>query len=219
MNDPPAKSAGRSERRVRSLRDLPRHMPPGRDLWPQIEARLPEPGPAQTRSSKEPLDRASEAGPAALPPTQRRDAQAAVFAGWRLRLAAALGLLALGAALTIGIRTAHGPAGYPDSKAAVAGQRSAQAEAVDPRARAALLRSLDARLQGLPAPSRQKVLADFNVIEHSMQDIQNALGRDPGNELLREMLLETYQDEQQLIATVQEAGLWTEEADSGKGSI
>jgi len=62
------------------------------------------------------------------------------------------------------------------------------------------------------------VLADLNVIEQSMQDIQSALGRDPGNVLLREMLLETYQDEQRLIARVQEAGLWTEEADSGRGS-
>jgi hypothetical protein len=176
-----------SGRRVRSLRELPQEMPPGRDLWPQIEARLGR----------------------------------FAWAGWQLRLAAAVGLLALGAALTAGVWITHASGSYdrlpPDI--GVVSRISPQIGPVDARARAALLSSLGARLQSLPPPSRQKVLADLKVIEQSMQDIQTALGRDPGNALLREMLLETYQDEQHLIMTVQEAGVWTQEAGSGKGSI
>jgi hypothetical protein len=176
-----------SGRRVRSLRELPQELPPERDLWPQIEARL-----GRVR-----------------------------WAGWQVRLAAGVGLLALGAALTAGVWITHGRAAYDRLPAdlGVVSQISPQIGPVDARARAALLRSLATRLQSLPPPSREKVLADLKVIEQSMQDIQTALGRDPGNALLREMLLETYQDEQHLIATVQEAGVWTQEAGSGKGSI
>ncbi len=184
---------GETGRRVRSLRELPQQMPPRRDLWPQIETRLG----ARGRGAR------------------------VRWAGWQVRLAAAVGLLALGAALTAGVWITHGSVADdrlpPDL--GVVSEISPQIGPVDARARAALLRSLGERLQSLPPSSRQKVLADLKVIEQSMQDIQAALGRDPGNALLREMLLETYQDEQHLIATVQEAGVWTQEAGSGKGSI
>lgn len=193
---------------VRSLRDLPQQMRPPHDLWPQIEARL-----AQTEAEAQ-----TEAAALRMQP---RDAPAAPFSGWRARLAAAVGLLALGAALTTGVRLTHRSAtdGHLGPAAGLAGVVIPQIQPLDARARASLLRSLNARLQSLPSPSRRKVLADLSVIEQSMQDIQSALGRDPGNALLREMLLESFQDEQRLIATVQEAGVWTEEAGSGKGSI
>jgi hypothetical protein len=63
------------------------------------------------------------------------------------------------------------------------------------------------------------VRADLQLIERSIQDIQTALGRDPGNALLHEMLRETEQDEQHLAATVQEAGVWTEEASGTRGKV
>ena len=38
-----------------------------------------------------------------------------------------------------------------------------------------------------------------------MTDIQAALGRDPGNALLQELLVNTYQDEMRVLTTVHEA--------------
>jgi RNA polymerase sigma-70 factor (ECF subfamily) len=85
--------------------------------------------------------------------------------------------------------------------------------------REALLRSLNARLRTLPPPTQQKVRADLQIIERSIQDIQSALGRDPGNALLHELLHETEQDELHLAATVRDAGAWTEEASGGQGRV
>jgi hypothetical protein len=78
----------------------------------------------------------------------------------------------------------------------------------DPRylhERAELLRSLDARLAKLPAPTRTKVLQSLATIHQSMRDIQQALGREPGNALLQELLIDTCQDEMQVLSTVQVA--------------
>ena len=72
------------------------------------------------------------------------------------------------------------------------------------RERAALLRSLNSRLAKLPPPTRQKVLQSLATIHQSMQQIQQALGREPGNALLQELLIDTYQNEMQLLSTVQE---------------
>jgi hypothetical protein len=73
------------------------------------------------------------------------------------------------------------------------------------RERQELLRTLDARLAKLPPPTRQKVLQSLTTIHQSMQQIQEALGREPGNALLQELLIDTYQNEMQVLSTVQEA--------------
>ncbi len=198
-------------RRARSLRELPQEMMPERDLWPQIQARLSEAPQAQTQAHTQAQQAHTQA---------QTQTQGGARAGWRLQLAAAAVLLVLGAALTLGVWITHGSAiRDPLPRDAAVDRAHALPGPVDARENAALLRSLNARLEALPPPSRQKVLADLAVIEKSMRDIQSALGRDPSNALLREMLLESYQDEQQLIATVQEAGTWTREAGIGKGSI
>ena len=44
-----------------------------------------------------------------------------------------------------------------------------------------------------------------------MQDLEAALGKDPTNALLQELLLNTYQDEMRVLTTVHEA------SESGKG--
>jgi len=79
----------------------------------------------------------------------------------------------------------------------------------DPRylaERAALLASLDERLKTLPPQTRQHVLASLATIHQSMQQIQQALGREPANALLQELLIDTYQDEMRVLTAVQEAG-------------
>jgi hypothetical protein len=77
--------------------------------------------------------------------------------------------------------------------------------------RAALVKSLEAQLASLPPDSREKVLSSLAAIHKSMQDLEAALGKDPTNALLQELLLNTYQDEMRVLTTVHEA------SDAGKG--
>jgi hypothetical protein len=199
-----------TQRRMRSLPELPQSLEPTRDLWPQIEAQIRAP------------PQSSEARTPARP-------RARGLPSWRFAAAAALGFMAC--ALAAGLWWLHAGGASPLSTHAAGagvvaqggGQPASGAIPVSARdeaaRRAALLRSLDARLQALPAPTQQKVRADLQVIEKSIQDIQAALGRDPGNALLHEMLRETEQDEQHLASTVQEAGVWTQEASGGQGRV
>jgi hypothetical protein len=77
--------------------------------------------------------------------------------------------------------------------------------------RAALVKSLETQLDSLPPETRGKVLSSLATIHKSMQDLEAALGKDPTNALLQELLLNTYQDEMRVLTTVHEA------SDAGKG--
>lgn len=190
--------------KVRSLRDLPPAVEPPRDLWAGIEARI-----------------AAESRPAARrrrPDTLR----------W---LAAAAVVCALAVGIWIGrasLSTATHPAGggglsarvsssaeSHDASAAADAARAVQAAYIaDPKfrnQRAALVKSLEARLAALPPDSRAKVIASLATLHKSMQDLEAALGKDPTNALLQELLLNTYQDEMRVLTTVNEA------SEAGKG--
>jgi hypothetical protein len=192
MTDSPANEP----RTVSSLRDLPRSIAPGRDLWPQIEAEISAP----------------RVG--AAPAGGRR----AVFTGRRPWLAAA----AMVACVAIGVWI--GRAGLPGSAPATAVRSVAPvpgsaamldaAYVSDPRYQrehAALMKSLQAQLATLPAPTRAKVMASLATIGHARQDLEQALGRDPSNALLQELLVNTYQDEMRVLTDVREA------SDAGRG--
>ena len=189
MNQPtPAK--------VRRLSELPREIPPPHDGWAALEARLREGGlPRSEGGAQQPRARAWYGRP---------------------RLLGIAGLAAVLAAVVVGIsidRWILAPSRPTASIAAAQGSRGADerlpvAYVTDPRylrERAALLRTLNARLATLPPSSRQKVLQSLAAIHQSMQNIQQALGREPGNALLQELLIDTYQDEMQVLSTVQEA--------------
>jgi hypothetical protein len=77
--------------------------------------------------------------------------------------------------------------------------------------RAALVKSLEAKLASLPPDARAKVLSSLATIQKSKQDLEAALGKDPTNALLQELLVNTYQDEMRVLTTVHEA------SDAGKG--
>ena len=174
-----------------SLRELPKSIEPPHDLWPRIEAQLNEGTmPARGRAT-------------------------------RLRWLAAAAMVAcvavgvwIGRSLLPGVPGgATGPASadnVPDLSrtafdvAYVSNPRYAQE-------RAALVRSLQARLAALPPPTRAKVTASLATIEKAKTDLQQALGRDPGNALLQELLVNTYQDEMRVLTDVHEA------SDSGRG--
>src|SRR5262249_7787851 len=79
------------------------------------------------------------------------------------------------------------------------------------RDREALLKSLQARLASLPPPAREKVSASLLTIERAKEDLEGALGKDPSNALLQELLINTYQDEMRALTDVHEA------SDPGRG--
>jgi negative regulator of sigma E activity len=125
-------------------------------------------------------------------------------------------LAAVLAAVVVGIsidRWILSPAAPGAPVAATAGSGGAEqavpvAYVTDPRyqhERAQLLRSVNARLARLPPASRQKVRNSLATIHQSIHDIQQALGREPGNALLQELLIDSYQNEMQVLSTVQEA--------------
>jgi hypothetical protein len=197
----------KGERKVSSLRDLPRDVQPPRDLWSGIEAHI--------AADRRGADRA---------PDERR----AVPPGRASRLrwiaaAAVVAALAVGMWIgrsflpTTGFRTDLG--GDSGTSARVSTGAGAPevlqaAYVTDPkyrRQREALVKSLEAQLAALPPDSRAKVIASLATIHKSMQDLQAALGRDPSNALLQELLVNTYQDEMRVLTVVHEA------SDAGKG--
>jgi len=73
------------------------------------------------------------------------------------------------------------------------------------------MKSLQERLATLPPAARAKVMASLAAVQRAKQDLQNALGKDPGNALLQELLVNTYQDEMRVLTDVHEA------SDAGRG--
>jgi hypothetical protein len=182
--------------RIRRVGELPRDIAPPRDGWPALEARLRESG---------------------MPGSQDFAARrAGRTRRWRPQLTGIAAVAAVLAAVVVGVsidRWILSPAGTSSQRIAAPGAESAGrglavAYISDPRyqrEREALLRSLNARLAKLPPPTRQKVLQSLATIHQSMRQIQQALGREPGNALLQELLINTYQNEMQVLSTVQEA--------------
>jgi len=184
--------SGADERKVGSLRELSPAIEPARDLWPQIQARInaerstaAPPRPARAR---------------ALPP--RWLAAAAVVAS------VAVGVW-IGRSLLPAARSGAGvesPLSASRTTFTDAPTALDVAYVSDPRYqrdRAALMKTLQARLEALPPPARAKVMASLAAIQRAKQDLQNALGKDPGNALLQELLVDTYQDEMRVLTDVQ----------------
>jgi len=186
-------------RKVSSLRELSPAIEPGRDLWPDIEARI-----------------SAERG-AAVAPNARR--ARALPPRW---LAAAAMVASVAVGVWIGRSLLPGspaPVREPVVTAAPTAVTGAAttfnaAYVSDPRYqrdRAALLQTLQARLAALPPPSRAKVTASLSAISQAKQDLESALGKDPSNALLQELLVNTYQDEMRVLTDLHQAG------DAGRG--
>jgi len=195
--------------RVSSLRELPRAIEPPRDLWPQIEANLNA------------IQAAAPPAPGAMIPLRRN--------GARLRWLAAAAMVAC-VAVGVWIGRSILPGSAPltarqtptqtnsvTGSGTLAGDRATAADVAyvsDPRyqrQRAALLRSLQAQLASMPPETRDKVTSSLAAIEKAKADLEQALGKDPGNALLQELLVNTYQDEMRVLTDVHES------SNTGKG--
>ncbi len=181
--------------KITSLRDLPQDIAPPRDLWPQIAAQItPAAEDASTDATR-------------VPSSARR----IVRLRW-LAAAAAVGCLAVGMWIDRSLLLpSKVPGGAPTASTHVTPGAPASLEVAyvsDPRytrQRAALLASLQAQLNALPPVTRTKVLASLDTIGKAKQDLESALGKDPGNALLQELLVNTYQDEMRVLTDVRSA--------------
>jgi hypothetical protein len=190
-------SSTTGNRKVGSLRELPRSIEPPHDLWPRIEAQLGE--------------TPTEAGDAGRSARERR----ALRVRW-LAAAAMVGCVAVG--IWIGRSLLPGMPGRGSMPQSAGNLRHVatpsdtwvphEVYVSDPRyesQRAALVRDLQARLAALAPSERAKVTASLEAIEKAKTDLEQALGRDPGNALLQELLVNTYQDEMRVLTDVHEA--------------
>lgn len=184
-------SNGHGERgpAVTSLRDLPHSIEPPRDLWPQIEARLKAEIPGDGRARR-----------------------AARWRGPVLALAATIASLAVGIWIGRDLLPGAGPriqqpvAAVPGTGAPAALRAALRSDSRYVEKRAELLRTLESRLAQLPPESRANVMASLEAIRQSMRELEAALGRDPSNALLQELLVNTYQDEMRVLVAIHEAG-------------
>jgi hypothetical protein len=163
----------------RALAGLPRELTPDRDLWPGIAAQL-EPRRAPRR--------------------------------WLPLAAAALLLVAASSLITAQlVRRSVAPVastavtpGAPAS-GAVLPASFGPGHALSPEyvaARQQLAAMLATRMDRLPSSARQKVEDNLAQLHRAADEINAALALQPGDALLEELLLNTYQDELAVLASV-----------------
>jgi hypothetical protein len=189
--------------KIKSLRDLPQDIAPPRDLWPGIAAQIAPSADAV---------KASDVAPA------RPAAGRIVRLRW-LAAAAAVACLAVGMWVDRSLLRPPGTVEGGAPTVSTDGTAGAPAsldvsyvpDARYQRQRAALLGSLQAQLNTLPAATRTKVLASLATIGKAKQDLESALGKNPGDALLQELLVNTYQDEMRVLIDVHTA------SNSGEG--
>jgi hypothetical protein len=175
-------------RRVKGLDELPRDIPPARDLWPAIAEAIQ-------------ADLATKA----VPHTRRR-------AGWMpaAGLAASVVLVAVGVFIGRNIKL-DGAGPMPNTVVPIvdsgsAGMlRASLRQAAYEKQRDQLWTEVQAKLATMSPAEREKVGASLNALKKSMQEIQDALGQDPANALLQELLVSTSQEEMRVLTTVRDS--------------
>ena len=181
--------------RITRIDELKRDIPPGRDLWPAIAAAI-EADKAQKTADATQL--AAPRRPRWLP-----------AAG----LAAAAALVAIGVLIGQNLGTDLGKSGadplvattiQPANPEVV--RTAVQRDAEYHKQRDALLVEVQARLKTMPTEERAKVEASLATLQRSIEEIKVALGTDPANALLNELLVSSCQEEMRVLTTVRDSG-------------
>jgi hypothetical protein len=185
-------------RKVSSLGELSPAIEPPRDLWPQIEGQI-----------------SAERRPQVATVRADRGQRRALM--WRsLAAAAMVASVAVGVWIGRSVLPVPLSAGSRPEAGQLIGSAAAfeAAYVSDPRYqrdRKALLRGLEARLAELPPASREKVVKSLTDIRRAKEDLESALGKDPSNALLQELLVNTCQDEMRVLTDLHQA------SDAGAG--
>jgi hypothetical protein len=166
---------------VKRIDELARDIPPARDLWPAIAAAI-------------------EAEKAAAAPSQvRRRPLWKPAAG----MAAAVALVAVG--VLIGHIFPTQPGLPPVTQTQVAGNAGVIPAAFR-KQRDQLLVEAEAKLSTMAPAERDKVKASLATLSRSITEIEAALGRDPANALLQELLVSSCQEQMRALTAVRDSG-------------
>lgn len=170
-------------RRVKRIDELAQSLPPPRDLWPAISAAI------------------------------EADRAFAVAAPRRTRWLPAAGMAAAVALVTVGIfigrviapapqpvAGTHVTEGSPEMTPAVLRDANYRKQ------RDVLLVEVQNQLKTMPAAEREKVAASLATLRRSISEIEAALGRDPANALLQELLVNSCQEEMRALTAVRDSG-------------
>lgn len=188
----------------RALEELPREVPPARDLWAGIEARLDAPE-----------SRASPVAPSRA---------------WGWQIAAAVVLVAASSLITATLVrrdapvTVAGSRGITGDLAAVQALPAAFGPSHDlspeyEQARRQLTTMLQQRIDRMPRSARSKLADNLAQLRRAANEINDALAEQPGDPLLEELLLSTYQEELAVLAAANQltaAGGAGPQADSSR---
>lgn len=174
-------------RRVKGIDELPRDIPPARDLWPAIAEAIQ-----------------ADLAMKAVPGSRRR-------VGWwpAVGLAASVALVAIGVFIGQGIKTGSETVAGPtpalvsnDAGMLKASLRQAQYE----KERQQLWTDVQAKLDTMSPAEREKVGKSLAALKQSIEEIKTALGHDPANALLQELLVSSSQEEMRVLTTVRDSG-------------
>jgi hypothetical protein len=69
-----------------------------------------------------------------------------------------------------------------------------------------LLSQVQVKLNSMPPAEREKVAASLATLRRSITEIEAALGRDPANALLQELLVNSSQEEMRALTVVRDSG-------------
>jgi hypothetical protein len=172
-------------RKVTRPDELAQSLPPPRDLWPAISQAI-EAG------------KVADESPARS--TRRR--------GWwmpAVGMAAAVALVSLGVIIGQNFRVEPTSVAKPqgaDSSVIQASLRDANYR----KQRDTLLVEVNNRLKTMPEGERVKVAASLKTLQRSISEIEAALGKDPANALLQELLVNSCQEEMRALTAVRDSG-------------
>jgi len=179
MTDHPGSDPGSSL--DHALGTLSLDVPPGRDLWPTIAAQLE---PASTERSRAPARRT-----------------------WPGQAAAAIVLVVASSLITAALDRRH--EGPQVVQAPVSGDLQVVPAAFGPThtlspgyqaAHRQLTAMLQQRIGRMPPAARQKLELNLAELRQAASEINAALAEQPGDPLLEELLLNTYQEELSVLA-------------------
>jgi hypothetical protein len=179
-------------RKVNRLDELAQSVPPPRDLWPAI---------AQAIEAHE-----NETGTSVAPRAQAKNNRRRAFWMPAVGMAAAVALVTIGVIIgqtyrgDLPVTVADNQAGDP------AVLPAALRDANYRKQRDALLTEVDDRLKSMPEAERLKVAASLATLRRSIGEIEAALGQDPANALLQELLVSSCQEEMRALTAVRDSG-------------
>jgi hypothetical protein len=173
------------------LGNLPLEVAPGRDLWPDIAARIAERAQPVASTTRH----AAWLWPAA--------AAVVLVAGSSLLTAILLdrSVLVQQSAVPTVPASAHAASETAVAMPAAFGP-SGQLDPEYVAARRQLTQVLDQRIAALPNSARAKLEFNLGEMRRAADEINAALAEQPGDPLLEELLLKTYQDELAVLSNI-----------------